>query len=125
MPDSICQIGGEIPEDHRTGATGSVAIVGRRIFVVGGAQAGQFDPTMPWLDEYDPATMSWCSLPNTPSNRDHLQVVAWDGQIIAIGEENNGGLVPAVEGYDIGKAAWHTLPESANMPLSGITAAIA
>jgi N-acetylneuraminic acid mutarotase len=68
------------------GAMG-VAVIGNEIYLAGGLNGsnGSDALAMDTFIKYNPATNSWTTLPNMPTARDHLAVVAVGGKLHAIG----------------------------------------
>lgn len=72
----------EIPTARRRGGAGAAAYQGK-IYIVGGITNGHIDGFEPWLDEYDPKTGEWRTLPDAPNARDHFQAAIVDGRLYA------------------------------------------
>ena len=63
--------GPAIPEDRRRGSAGVVKYK-EKIYIASGIRNGHIDGWVPWLDEYDPRTNIWRTLPDAPRSRDHF-----------------------------------------------------
>lgn len=107
--------GPEIPEDRRRGAAGAFAY-NDKLYLVDGIQNGHTDGYVNWLDEYDPATNTWTTLPDAPHQRDHVQAVVADNKIIVAGGRTTSNAtgqtleltVPEVDVYDFATGEWST-----------------
>jgi len=81
------------------------AVVGGKLYVVGGIGEGEADPVL----EYDPRGDSWTVRAALPTPRDHLGVTAVGQKIYAIGGRWQGQNVAAVEVYDPATDMWATM----------------
>lgn len=108
-----------IPEARRRGSAGLVEF-NKKLYVVLGNRLGHTGPGAPWLDEFDPATNSWTTLPDAPRFRDHFQAAVANGKIYAIGGRQSINQVPnftnleKVDVYDLATKSWSTLPSPAS-----------
>lgn len=109
-------IGPEIPEDRRRGAAGTVVYDGK-IYIVCGIINGHTSGWVSWLDEFDPKTNEWQTLPNAPRSRDHLHAVVVDDKLVVAGGRRSGygggGFETTVEQtnvYDFETGEWTELP---------------
>ncbi len=108
--------GPEIPQNRRRGAAG-VAIYNDKFYLVDGIVNGHTDGYQNWLDEYDPATNTWKTLPDAPHKRDHVQAaIAGDKIFVAGGRTSSAATnqtleltIPEVDVYDFNTGAWTTL----------------
>ena len=115
--------GPEIPEDRRRGAAGAF-VLNDKIYLVCGIRDGHWDGQVAWLDQYDPATDKWSSLPDAPRPRDHVQVaVAGNKLYVAGGRLSTAKInqvlnltVKEVDVYDFKSGKWSTLDASNNLP---------
>jgi len=115
--------GSEIPENRRRGAAGAVAH-GGKIYLVCGIIDGHYDGHVTWLDEFDPATGRWRTLPDAPRARDHVQVAVVDNQLVVAGGRRSTHktghvldlTVAEVDLYDLKTGTWKTLPAAHNIP---------
>lgn len=71
-----------IPVNRRRGGAGAV-VYKDKIYLAGGITNGHIDGFQPWLDEYDPKTGSWKTLPDAPRARDHFQAVVIGDRLYA------------------------------------------
>ncbi len=89
-----------------------------KIYVAGGTVAR--GPRVKTLEIYDIATNTWKTGAPMPNAREG-DLALWRGQIIATGGYNgasqNGGVLTAVDAYDIAKGKWRTLP-ALSQPIS-------
>jgi N-acetylneuraminic acid mutarotase len=115
--------GSEIPENRRRGAAGAV-VHGNKIYLACGIIDGHYDGHVSWLDEFDPATGKWRTLPDAPRARDHVQVAVANNQLVVAGGRRSTHrighvldlTVPEVDVYDLNAAHWKTLPADKNIP---------
>ena len=77
-------IGDSIPDDRRRGGAGAVLHNGK-IYIVGGNTRGHNGGAVNWLDEYNPATGQWRTLPSAPTTRDHLEVAIVNNKLVVAG----------------------------------------
>ena len=108
-----------MPDGTERGGSG-VAVVGGRVFVVGGLR-GQATTLM---SAYDPEADAWEALPDVPTPRDHMAAVGIDGRVIVVGGRNRsiGSHTTRVDIYDPAGRGWS---RGAEMPTSrgGVAAA--
>ena len=115
--------GSEIPENRRRGAAGAV-VHGDRIYLVCGITDGHYDGHVTWLDEFDPATGKWRTLPDAPRARDHVQVAMVNELLVVAGGRRSTHktghvldlTVPEVDVYNVEAGRWKTLPADKNIP---------
>ncbi len=115
--------GAEIPENRRRGAAGAIAYKDK-IYMVCGIIDGHYDGHVTWMDEFDPATGKWRTLPDAPNARDHFQVaVAGDQLVVAGGRRSTHRTghvldltIPEVDIFDFKTSSWKTLPAAQNIP---------
>jgi predicted heme/steroid binding protein len=111
----------QIPSNRRRGAAGAV-VYNNKIYIVGGITNGHTDGWVSWVDEFDPANITWKILPDAPHQRDHLQAVVMNDKIYIAGGRrsaypNTINLTEAsVDVYSLGNQQWSTLPAAANIP---------
>ena len=110
-----------IPDSRRRGSAG-VGVYNGKIYMVCGIQNGHIDGWVPWLDEFNPVTETWTSLPDAPHARDHFQVGVIGNKLYAVGGRRTGELslfsptVPEVDVYDFQSGNWTTYPSTSNIP---------
>ncbi|REL33553.1 hypothetical protein DYD21_09060 [Rhodohalobacter sp. SW132] len=109
-------IGPEIPEDRRRGAAGTVVYDGK-IYVVCGIINGHTSGWVSWLDEFDPKTNEWRTLPNAPRSRDHLHAAVVDDKLVVAGGRRSGyggggfeTTVAQTNVFDFDTMEWTELP---------------
>jgi N-acetylneuraminic acid mutarotase len=115
--------GAEIPKERNRGAAG-VFVHNKKIYIVCGIKDGHWDGHVAWLDEFDPKTNTWKTLPDAPHARDHFQAIVIDNKIYVAGGRRSSGVSkqvfqltePAVDVFDFKTNSWKTLPESLNIP---------
>lgn len=108
----------EIPEARRRGAAG-VVVHRDKFYLLGGAQDGHWAENRDYLDEYDPKTGEWKTLPSMPRLRDHFQAVVVDDLLYAVGgrrsfaKEGHGFELTyeEVDVYDFDRGKWTTLED--------------
>lgn len=125
--------GTEIPEERRRGAAGLVQYR-NKFYMVCGIVDGHYDGNVAWLDEYDPVTNAWRSLPDAPHARDHFHAAVLDNKLYVIGGRRTNAkservledLVHEVDVFDFRTSRWSTLPPTANLPTAraGCTAVV-
>lgn len=123
--------GPEIPEDRRRGAAGAFAY-NDKLYLVNGIQNGHTDGYVSWLDEYDPATDTWTTLPDAPHQRDHVQAVVADNKIVVAGGRTTSNAtgqtleltVPEVDVYDFATGEWSTLENDIPTMRAGTTSVV-
>jgi len=109
------------PMPTTRGAMG-VAVVGDRIYVVGGLNSS--GPRSE-VEVYDTRSGEWSSASRMPTPREHLAVTAARGQVYAIAGRRPGGIVyGAFERYDPKADRWTQLVDYPN-PFSGLRAVAA
>ena len=110
-----------MPVGTERGGSG-VAVLGARIYVLGGLRGGQ-SVADAWT--YDTASDTWAPIEPLPGPRDHLVAAGVDGKVYAIGGRSGGigGHVPDVDVYDAAAGTWSAGPA---MPTSrgGMAAAV-
>lgn len=122
-------MGPEIPVARRRGAAASVVYKGK-IYLAGGIQNGHTGGRVAWLDEYDPRTNIWTTLPDAPNDRDHVQAIIYDNQLYLVaGKQTNlGGNVNAtiatVDVFDFTDQTWSSLPNPIPTPRGGSSLAL-
>jgi len=108
----------EIPAERRRGATGLV-VHNDKFYLLGGAQDGHWADNRDFVDEYDPASGAWKTLPSMPRLRDHFQAVVVDNMLYAVGgrrsfaKEGHGFELtyPEMDVYDFKTGLWTTLSD--------------
>ncbi len=87
-----------------------------KIYVVCGIINGHTSGWVSWLDEFDPKTNEWRTLPNAPRSRDHLHVAVVDDKLVVAGGRRSGygggGFETTVEQtnvYDFDTREWTEL----------------
>jgi N-acetylneuraminic acid mutarotase len=92
----------------RTGIGTNGAVVGGKIYVIGGNNGYASNAN----EAYDPRTDTWTVRRPMPTPRGHLAVVAVDGLIYAIGGVNTSGNIryQTVEVYNPATDSWTTAP---------------
>lgn len=111
-------IGGEIPQNRRRGAAG-VSIYNQKIYISNGIINGHSSAWVNWLDEFDPYTNTWKSLPDAPRARDHFQSIVKDDKLFVAGGRRSGsitgngfaGTVKETDVFDFSKMQWETLAD--------------
>ncbi|WP_429002175.1 Kelch repeat-containing protein [Xanthomonas campestris] len=123
------QVGAEIPENRRRGATGAVEHDGV-LYLVGGNTRGHMSGYVPWLDAFDTRTRQWTQLADAPRARDHFHAVVLDGKLYAAGgrrssHESGNTLaqtISEVDVYDIQRGTWSVAPAALPTPRAGAAA---
>jgi predicted heme/steroid binding protein len=111
----------QIPSNRRRGAAGAV-VYNNKIYIVGGITNGHTDGWVNWMDEFDPANLTWKVLPDAPHQRDHLQAGVINDKIYIAGGRrsaypNTINLTEAsVDVFSFSNQQWSTLPAAANIP---------
>ncbi|MEZ4660050.1 MAG: Ig-like domain-containing protein [Caldilineaceae bacterium] len=106
-----------IPAERRRGATGA-AVYNNKIYMVGGIQNGHTSGWVSWLDEFDPGTGQWTTLPDAPRNRDHFHAVVIGDKLYAAGGRNSGltgvfdDTIAQVDVYNFSTGQWTTMPNN-------------
>ena len=105
----------------RARSGGGKAVIDGKIYVAGGRPPGGSA-----FEVYDPATDKWEKLPDLPTQRNHLAMVAINGKIIVAGGRTGPGAmaerVDVVEIYDPATRRW-TKGAPLPAPRGGITGA--
>jgi N-acetylneuraminic acid mutarotase len=117
------QKGPTMPAGRLRGSGGTVIYNGK-IYLICGIQDGHFDGTVTWMDEFDPETGTWRTLPDAPRGRDHFHAVIIGHQLYcAAGRRTSGKTneviqltIPEVDVFDFKTETWKTLPASQNLP---------
>ncbi|MDQ6813254.1 MAG: galactose oxidase [Bacteroidota bacterium] len=115
--------GAEIPEARRRGSGGTV-VYNDRIYMVCGIVDGHWQGSVTWLDEFNPSTQQWKTLPDAPHARDHFHAAVINNSIYIAGgrrtsfaTKNIAGLTEsALDVYDFKKHNWRTLPVNDSLP---------
>lgn len=109
-------IGPEIPANRRRGAAG-VVIYQDKIYVVNGIINGHTSGWVHWLDEFDPATNQWRSLPDAPRARDHVHAAVIGDKLYVAGGRRSGysseafaSAVKETSVFDFTTREWTELP---------------
>lgn len=126
-------VGPEIPADRRRGAAGVVTYQDK-IYVVNGIINGHTSGWVHWLDEFDPATKQWRSLPDAPRARDHVHAVVIGDKLYVAGGRRSGyssdafaTTVTETNVFDFNTQEWTALPSPEGdipTPRAGATAAV-
>jgi N-acetylneuraminic acid mutarotase len=119
-------IGATIPTARRRGSAGLVEYK-NKFYVVLGNKLGHTANGVTLLDEFDPTTNVWTTLPDGPRTRDHFQAAVVNGKIYAVGGRMSGKTpsiyttLEKVDVYDIEAKTWTTLPSTSDLvtPRSG------
>jgi len=69
--------------------------------------------SLPYVEEYDPATNTWTTKANLPNSRDAFGITEVDGKIYVIGGTGTASIATMVHEYDPTTNAWS---QKANMP---------
>ena len=112
-----------IPKNRRRGGAGA-AVYNGRIYVVGGITNGHNDGYVAWLDEYDPATGEWKTLPDAPHARDHFQAVVCGDRLYALAGRTTSKAtkqvfdltVREVDIFDLATGKWLPTDNTSNVP---------
>jgi len=118
------QKGPEMPAGWLRGSAGCV-VYKNKIYLVCGIQDGHYDGTVTWMDEFDPATGKWTTLPDAPHLRDHFHSVVIGHKLYLAGGRHTLAKTnhvmdltePAVDVYDFNQNQWITLPIASNIPI--------
>lgn len=113
----------EIPEERRRGAAG-VVVHNDKFYVVGGIEDGHWADNRDYMDEYDPKTGNWQTLPSLPRVRDHFQAVVVDDKLYAVGGRKSFAkeghtfelTYGEVDVYDFSEKKWETLSSPDDLP---------
>lgn len=76
------EYGDDIPKERLRGGAGT-AVHNGKIYLAGGITDGHMKGFVPWLDEYNPKTGKWRSLPDAPIARDHFQLASLNNKLYA------------------------------------------
>jgi len=113
----LWQKGDPIPEDRQRGSTGTV-VYKNKIYMVCGIKDGHRGDHKKWLDEYDPETGEWATLPDAPRARDHFQASVVKNKLYVLGGRRSdapdnvfGNKEAKVDVYDFRTQTWTTLEE--------------
>jgi hypothetical protein len=122
--------GPEIPINRRRGSTG-LSVYKDKFYIVGGNTNGHNGGFVSWMDQYDPATGIWTSLPNAPRSRDHFNTAVIGDKLYAAGGRMSGGtggvfkpVIAEVDVYDFSSGSWSTLSASKNLPTPRAAASV-
>lgn len=115
--------GPSIPEDRQRGSGGAF-VYRDKIYMVCGEIDGHWDGTVAWLDEYDPKTNTWKTLPDAPHVRDHVGAAVVGDKLYLAGGRRSSAKTnqvlstteAAVDVYDFKTGKWTTLDASLNLP---------
>jgi len=84
----------------------SVAVVGAKIYAIGGQYSGT---TIDAVEEYDPVADAWISRAPMPTPRRHPAAAVANGKIYVIGGySDSSGVLDTVEAYDPSTDTWAT-----------------
>jgi len=117
------QKGPAMPAGRLRGSGGTVVYKGK-IYLVGGIQDGHFEGTVTWMDEFNPETGTWRTMPDAPRGRDHAHAVVIGNKLyFASGRRTSGKTneviqltIPEVDVFDFKANRWTTLPSTQNLP---------
>jgi N-acetylneuraminic acid mutarotase len=117
------QKGPAMPAGRLRGSGGCVVYKGK-LYLISGIQDGHYDGTVTWMDEFNPATGKWRTMPDVPHARDHFNAVVIGHKIyLASGRRTSVKTnqliqltVPQVDVFDFKKQAWETLRADQNLP---------
>lgn len=117
------QKGPAMPAGRLRGSGGTV-VYKSKIYLVCGIQDGHFDGTVAWMDEFDPETGAWRTLPDAPHARDHFHGVVIGSRLYcAAGRRTSVKTneliqltLPEVDVFDFNTQTWETLPAAQNLP---------
>lgn len=113
----------EIPSSRRRGGAGAV-VYKDKIFIVGGIVNGHVDGYQPWLDEYDPQTGDWKTLPGATFARDHVQASVLNDKLYVFGGRTSRQrtdqvlelLVEYGEVFDLQQRQWQSVTQELALP---------
>ncbi len=116
-------VGAAIPQARRRGAGGCV-VYQHKIYLVAGITDGHWAGWVPWMDEYDPTTNTWKTLPDAPRSRDHFHATVVNDKLYVVGGRRSSAstnqlfdlVIPEVDVYDFTTSKWTTLASSSNLP---------
>ncbi len=117
------QKGPEMPAGRLRGSGGCVVYKGK-IYLISGIQDGHYDGTMNWMDEFDPTTGKWRTMPDVPHARDHFNAVLIGHKLYLAGGRRTSAktkqviqmTVPEIDVFDFKKETWETLPANQRLP---------
>ena len=117
------QKGPGMPMGRLRGSGGCVVYKGK-IYLISGIQDGHYDGTVNWMDEFDPATGQWRTMPDVPHPRDHFNAVLIGHKLYLAGGRRTSAktkqviqmTVPEIDVFDFKKQTWETLPVTQNLP---------
>ncbi len=117
------QKGPAMPAGRLRGSGGTVIYKGK-VYLVGGIQDGHFEGTVTWMDEFNPETGTWRTMPDAPRGRDHAHAVIIGSKLyFAAGRRTSGKTneviqltIPEVDVFDFKTNRWTTLPSTQNLP---------
>lgn len=117
------EYGTTIPESRRRGGAGAV-VYNNKIYWLGGITDGHMEGAKAWLDEFDPVTGLWRTLPDAPHARDHFQAAVIDGKLYAAGgrttsHKTGQGIdltVANVDVYDFTQGHWLPADKTPRLP---------
>ncbi|WP_331376031.1 Kelch repeat-containing protein [Sinorhizobium chiapasense] len=106
------------PRDHL-----AIAVVGRRLYAIGGRIDGSYASNLAANEVYDPASDRWERRSDLPTPRSGIAAAVIDGRIVVVGGEAPEATFDTVEAYDPVSDAWQRL---AAMPTArhGLGAAV-
>jgi N-acetylneuraminic acid mutarotase len=84
----------------------AAAVVGGRLYAIGGRLDGSYARNLSLNEEYDPATDRWRSRAPLPTARSGIAAAALDRKIFVFGGESPAGTFNQVEAYDPTQDAW-------------------
>ncbi len=110
-------VGPKIPQARRRGSAATV-VYNQKIYLVGGITNGHTSGFVKWLDEFDPATGTWQTLPDANFARDHFHAAVVGNKLYAAGGRRTSGAtgqvfsltVPEVDVFDFGTRQWLPYP---------------
>jgi len=117
------QKGPAMPAGRLRGSGGTVIYNGK-FYLVCGIQDGHFDGTVTWMDEFDPETNAWRTMPDAPHARDHFNAVIIGHELYCAGGRRTSAktkelmqlTVSEVDVFDFKNQVWKTLPVSESLP---------
>ncbi|WP_233131755.1 malectin domain-containing carbohydrate-binding protein [Robiginitalea sediminis] len=123
--------GPEIPAARKRGSAGLV-VYNDKFYIIAGNNDGHDGGYGTWFDEFDPATGTWTTLPDTPRARDHFHAGVIGDKLYVAGGRLSGGpggtfqpLIAEVDVFDFTTGTWSTLPAGQNLPTPRAAAATA
>jgi N-acetylneuraminic acid mutarotase len=114
---NVWAIGPSIPQGRRRGSAG-VVVYNQKIYLIGGITNGHTSGFVKWLDEFDPATGIWRTLPDANFARDHFHAAVVGNKLYAAGGRRTSGAtgqvfsltVREVDVFDFGTRQWLPYP---------------